>query len=577
MVPPMPFHIRKSVSVGAFRFNLSDSGLGMSVGVRGMRIGTGPRGNYVHMGLGGVYYRATFPKSERPTRPGPTPAVLGEPVPVSDGLTEIESGPVTAMVPASAQELLARIADAHARTRLAPIVAALAIALAGVGFLWQLHTLAVSIAVGGGLLYALAKRIDDGLNVVLLYDLEPEAQQAFQRFCAAFDVVLAADSIWRIDAQGRTYDWKRNAGASSLVRRRKLHPSYATPASIAANIDVPHLPVGKKQLFFFPDRVLVFEGRMAGAIEFAELSMEAEPNRFIEEERVPGDAQVVGYTWRFVNKSGAPDRRFNNNRQLPICRYDQLVLGSTTGLNEKLNVSRAGAAVAFAKGTYQYREDIQSLAKAVPLVAGASASVVRSTIPNIDYAAGSPHKPLVLIGAGLAGLLLLVSVIQPALLPKSGDVAIGTHASSRPPSSGMTVTIPLPATPAITDTPTPTAAAVGSTMGSEPKRQPQANSSPASAEDQRPTPAEASRDLPLLSTEREGRAQAQELYTTARVNLRSGPALSSRPIAVVDRGLAVSLLASDGEWYKVRVGAFEGWVSAKYLSPTRRKQRSDNR
>ena len=43
----MPFYIRKSLSVGPFRFSLSKSGIGMSGGVKGFRIGTGPRGNYI--------------------------------------------------------------------------------------------------------------------------------------------------------------------------------------------------------------------------------------------------------------------------------------------------------------------------------------------------------------------------------------------------------------------------------------------------------------------------------------------------------------------------------------------------
>jgi hypothetical protein len=49
----MPFYLRKSISAGPFRFNLSSSGIGLSVGVKGVRIGTGPRGHYVHAGRGG--------------------------------------------------------------------------------------------------------------------------------------------------------------------------------------------------------------------------------------------------------------------------------------------------------------------------------------------------------------------------------------------------------------------------------------------------------------------------------------------------------------------------------------------
>jgi hypothetical protein len=60
------FCIRKSLSAGPFRFNLSKAGVGVTVGVPGFRVGTGPRGNYVHMGRGGVYYRATLGGQTRP-------------------------------------------------------------------------------------------------------------------------------------------------------------------------------------------------------------------------------------------------------------------------------------------------------------------------------------------------------------------------------------------------------------------------------------------------------------------------------------------------------------------------------
>ena len=55
--------------------------------------------------------------------------------------------------------------------------------------------------------------------------------------------------------------------------------------------------------------------------------------RFIESESVPRDAQVVGQTWKYVNKSGGPDKRFKDNRQLPICLYGELELCSSSGLN----------------------------------------------------------------------------------------------------------------------------------------------------------------------------------------------------------------------------------------------------
>lgn len=50
----MAFYIRKNLRFGPLRFKLSKSGVGVSAGVKGFRIGSSPRGNYVHMRRGGL-------------------------------------------------------------------------------------------------------------------------------------------------------------------------------------------------------------------------------------------------------------------------------------------------------------------------------------------------------------------------------------------------------------------------------------------------------------------------------------------------------------------------------------------
>lgn len=54
----MGFHLRKSFKVGAFRFNLSNSGLGFSVGPKGLRLGIDGKGrSYIAGGKGVLRYR----------------------------------------------------------------------------------------------------------------------------------------------------------------------------------------------------------------------------------------------------------------------------------------------------------------------------------------------------------------------------------------------------------------------------------------------------------------------------------------------------------------------------------------
>lgn len=53
----MGFYIRKAFTFGPFRLNLSKGGVGISVGVKGFRIGLNRHGPYLHVGWGGLYYR----------------------------------------------------------------------------------------------------------------------------------------------------------------------------------------------------------------------------------------------------------------------------------------------------------------------------------------------------------------------------------------------------------------------------------------------------------------------------------------------------------------------------------------
>lgn len=53
----MGLYLRKAFRAGPIRLNLSKSGLGLSGGVKGARVGVGTRGTYVHAGRHGLYYR----------------------------------------------------------------------------------------------------------------------------------------------------------------------------------------------------------------------------------------------------------------------------------------------------------------------------------------------------------------------------------------------------------------------------------------------------------------------------------------------------------------------------------------
>lgn len=359
----MGFYLRKSISVGPFRFNLSKSGVGISAGIKGLRFGTGPRGNYVHMGRGGLYYRATLPSSS-PSQQRPQPTNSSDSV-IPSGthapLEEIESADISQIADSSSQELLSELNQKRNKMRLWPIAvtASAFILFFGLSSAWPNWLLLVTLVAGITLTYIAFSHDKLAKTVVLFYDFDPEMEDVYGQLHSAAEKIAGCSSAWHIEAQGDVHDRKYHAGASSLVRRKTTFIRKAEPPYVKSNIETIAIGVGRQTLHFFPDRVLVYDSNGVGAVGYQELRINVKPSRFIEDGTPPHDAKVVDRTWKYVNKSGGPDRRFKDNRELPICLYDEISLSSQTGLNELLQISRCDIAGAFA-------DAISALARKIP-------------------------------------------------------------------------------------------------------------------------------------------------------------------------------------------------------------------
>jgi hypothetical protein len=341
----MGFYIRKSISVGPIRFNLSKSGIGTSVGVKGLRLGSGPRGNYIHMGRKGLYFRKSLGPSSSSTSRGYQPQDIEiNPEQTVEALREIESSSVDEMVDSSSKELLEEINRKQKIIRFFPIsiitgiVAFFVILDASLQewFKVILYFLLLGL-VGFSYYWDLMSK-----SVVILYDMEDPAKSLYEGLHKSFKDLRECQGTWHIEASGRIQDKKYHAGADEAVRRKKSTFRVGSLRFIKTNVEIPMIPVGKQTLAFMPDRLLVIEGKKVGAISYDGINLEVASQRFIEEEGIPRDAQVVGKTWKYVNKKGGPDRRFKDNPQLPIALYEQIHMTSSSGLNEVISISRTG-------------------------------------------------------------------------------------------------------------------------------------------------------------------------------------------------------------------------------------------
>jgi hypothetical protein len=354
----MGFYIRKGIQVGPFRFNLSRSGLGISVGVKGFRVGTGPRGSYIHMGRGGIYYRKSLSPSKKPYREEIYPQVVPEtPKPPFTNLPEravgsillVESLPVEKMTDLSENDLLSEMNEKMKKTRFFPWVSI--ILLGGIFYLltqnlpgWVI--LSSTLSALGVSLYTWMKD-EVRRKTVLLYHLDKEVESAYREVHSSFLALASCKKVWHVEGWGELLNRKYFGGAKGAILRKEISLTIGSPPFVKTNLKVPLIPVGKQTLAFFPDRLFVFEPNKVGAIPYENLHIQVEEIPFAEEMKVPADGTVVGKTWRYTNEDGSPDMRFRENYEIPILAYEKVHFSSPTGLNEIIVVSRKGAGVSF--------------------------------------------------------------------------------------------------------------------------------------------------------------------------------------------------------------------------------------
>lgn len=341
----MPFYFKKSVRLGGgARVNLSKSGVGFSFGTRGARISTGPRGTFVNMGMGGIHYRQKIGGASGQFAPAPSPV---QPSFTFQTGTAIPNASADQLVDSTSAAVLERL---NATIKQPTYAWAFAVSGGILGFLLAaIHPILFFVVFGFALyLTYLANQMDKERRTYSLeYNLDDASRQRWIANNTAFNALAQSQTLWRITTLDHTYDWKRNAGANSLINRVRAALTQQSATYIASNLTPYCLHIGTQYLFFFPDRIYVYQNGIYGAVEYDGLGINTGQTRFIESDGTPSDAQVVGSTWQYVNKSGGPDRRFNNNRQLPITNYGVVEFQSATGLNILLHVSSLNAAQQF--------------------------------------------------------------------------------------------------------------------------------------------------------------------------------------------------------------------------------------
>ena len=326
----MGFYFRKSVNLGGLRFNFSKSGVGVSTGFKGFRVGSGPRGNYVQMGRNGVYYKKTWGNSKNRVNERSNTQNIKKynqnNYTIKRENEDLDEYSTEEICDSSSMELVEEIKSNYSKITLKWF---------SLFFIFNIYLFILTFIIFA---YLDNKR----KNTIIFYDIDEETELKLQQFYDSFDEITKCKRKWYILSKNYNFDAKYNSGASSLVNRKDIIITNRVPKYIKTNVKIPCIPVGKQKLYFFPDKILIIEGKKVGALSYKNLGISVTNGNFIETEMKPWDGTVVDYTYKYVNKSGGPDKRFSNNPRYPIMSYSYINFYGDNGFNECIMLSKQG-------------------------------------------------------------------------------------------------------------------------------------------------------------------------------------------------------------------------------------------
>jgi len=343
-------YFRKSVNAGPFRVNFSKSGVGGSVGVHGFRVGSGPRGTYVHVGAHAVYYRRVLSSRSR-ARAVPDPSAAPLRFGAAD-MVDMTGGDASRLLPTGPGELIEQLRAASRYQMLLPWAAIALMMTIGVAAMSKVLWVPISaLVVGAPALVWLWWWERGKRTATAVYEVSGPVADWFAAFCEGHRAMVVLGGAWRVEASAAivgTYGYKVSGGADAAVERKPIARGMKAPRVLTTNIAVPTISHDRQALLFLPDRILVRSFDDWSDVDYQYVRVTCTRQRVIEYEQPPRDGTQVDTTWQFVNVRGGPDRRYRHNPQLPIMEYGHLTLTTPNGLSWVIDCSRPEVAERFA-------------------------------------------------------------------------------------------------------------------------------------------------------------------------------------------------------------------------------------
>lgn len=335
----MGFRYRKSINLGGgFRINLSKSGVGYSWGTKGYRVTKLANGRTRRTasipGTGLSHVTETTGKRNKNNFDVNSQSDILD--------TKIfENGEITKFRSSEYIELINAIEKAiqkDKRINILIIIGFVLFVVPPLGLLWFLLSV----------IYKMYNRKNN--KILIEYQMDEYSNAKYIKKMSSWKNLSMCNSIWIVNSESKVANSRKHSGANSIVSREKISLSNKIPFYLSINITIYSLINKKETILFMPDKIMIIRKNKIGVISYEDIDITMEKTRMIEKGNVPKDTKVLETVWEHANKNGSRDKRYKNNRQLPVCEYAEIHFKSESGINIMLMVSNYNIAKKFVDG-----------------------------------------------------------------------------------------------------------------------------------------------------------------------------------------------------------------------------------
>ena len=341
----MGFYFRKSKKIGPFRLNFSNSGIGISTGVKGARISTNSKGTYINLGSNGLYYREKIgngiPQLNYANLLGLNNKKNSKTPNSNLPLTQSNVSAVNTnqfIVSSSEQSIIdinKKINNVGITIKATIITFLLCCVLMMISskmfFIWLVLGFVTIIAAN---VYDNSQKITQ-----LFYELENDEQNKFNEMDTIFSDLSKAEKIWFVNVEQTQKSTSQNKYGLELIGRKVISLTKSVPVFIETNLEIWSIDIGNLSLYFFPERILLFNNHNYASIAYQELNIKYTEFCYLEEDELTKDGHIAGKIYKYINNDGSPNKRYANNPEIPLVSYGLLKFYSANGLKMNIMIS----------------------------------------------------------------------------------------------------------------------------------------------------------------------------------------------------------------------------------------------